>query len=70
MNKPTNGRVFQAVLWNHAAGEQPYLDSFSHGAPMEGANPVAVVHGRLCPRKQGCRWCTALRDRIRSRTVR
>ncbi len=41
-----------------------------HGNDMTGTNPVAVVSGRLCPRKKGCQWCAGLRDRIRSRTIR
>lgn len=73
MNKPTtttNGRTLQAVFWDQGDGEPPRVDKVSHGDDMTGTNPVAVTHGRLCSRKQGCQWCTSLRDRIRSRTVR
>jgi hypothetical protein len=44
----------------------------THGDDLRGTNPVAVLHGRMCNRnrKPGCQWCTGLRDRIRSRTIR
>jgi len=72
MSKSTNGNI-QVVLYDiDPPGPEcaARVEWISHGDDMVGTNPVAVTHGRLCSRKQGCRWCTSLRDRIRSRTVR
>lgn len=68
MNKPTNG-IIHAVSYNAASGELLPM-AVKHGDDLHGTNPVAVVWGKLCPRKPGCQWCTGLRDKIRSRTVR
>lgn len=82
MSKSSNGTL-HVVFCDNGRVIAPHLPPFAkppslvarvksidHGDDMKGTNPVAVVHGRLCPRKKGCRWCAGLRDRIRSRTVR
>jgi hypothetical protein len=82
MSKNGNGTL-HVVFCDNEKAMAPHLPMFAkpppfvarvasieHGDNMKGTNPVAVVHGRLCRRKPGCAWCTGLRDRIRSRTIR
>lgn len=70
MNKPMTAETIHVVFYDQVDGRPPHAAKINHGDDMVGTNLVAIVHGRLCSRKHGCQWCTGLRDRIRSRTVR